>query len=256
MKNLLIVIFLALISITACKKERGLSWTSTLNIPIATTTIKLNDFIPDSLLDNTSNPIKLIYNATLYELDKSLLFSIPDTTIKYPFVLPFGSLTVFPGQIISENEQEVALPTGQAQLSRMVVESGFLKYKITSRILQPMIVHYEIRSASKNGQVLIVEVEVPGAISTSQPAVFGGQVNLNNYAIDLTGKNHNTINKVVAYTRLKLSSNSLQTEINSSTSIDFDVTFNQLKPYYARGYLVKLPSTLILQLLTLIYSTI
>ena len=213
-----------------------MNWLTHYSVPIAETTIRLNHFIPDSLLDFSDSPIRIVYKSLLYEINKSDLFSIPDTTIKTTFAIPFGSFTVFPGQTINESEQEINLPTGQAGLSKMIVESGKLKYRIKSKILQATIFRYEIKSASLNGVGLVIEVGVPGAISTDNPAIVEGEADLSGYTIDLTGVNHNSLNKVVVLTKLSLANDAQSTIITSSNGIEFYATFESLKPYYAKGY--------------------
>jgi hypothetical protein len=155
-------IFIIVFFFSNCKKEkRGLSWDSNYSLPIATTTITLNNFIADSLLENSGNKVGLVYKTTFYELDKSLLFNIPDTTILYPYSgIPFGTINVFPSQVITETVQEIQLPTGQAGISRMIMQSGKLQYTLTNRITQPLVIVYSIPAATKNNQSLSVSINV------------------------------------------------------------------------------------------------
>jgi len=221
----------------SCKKEnRGLSWNADYKLPLATTSITLNNFIADSLLENTDGKTGIIYKSTLYELDKSLLFNIPDTTVNYTYGLPFGSLTIYPGVEIFNVPQEVQLPTGQAGISRMIVESGKLNYSLTNKILQPVDIVYTIPSAIKNDVSLSLTVTVPAATNATIPGTISGFIDLSNYDIDLTGVAHNTVNKITSQTVITLDGSAQQTTINNSNSLTFSVTFEKLKPYYARGY--------------------
>jgi hypothetical protein len=236
MRNKILTLFVTISLTFSCSKDKGLNWLTHYSLPIAETTIRLNHIIPDSLFDFSDSPIKLVYKSLLYEINKSDLFSIPDTTIKTTFAIPFGSFTVFPGQTINESEQEINLPTGQAGLSKMIVESGKLKYKIKSKILQATTFRYEIKSASLNGVGLVIEVGVPGAISIDNPAIVQGEADLSGYAIDLTGVNNNSLNKVVVLTKLSLANDAQSTSITPSNGIEFYATFETLIPDYAKGY--------------------
>ena len=75
-----------------------------------------------------------------------------------------------------------------------------------------------------------------GATNVNNPAIIEGEIDLSGYTIDLTGKNHNSLNKVVALIKLSLSNSASQTDITSANSIEFQATFDGLKPYYAKGF--------------------
>jgi len=231
-------IFIIVFFFSNCKKEkRGLSWDSDYSLPIATTTITLKNFIADSLLENSGNKVGIVYKTTLYELDKSLLFNIPDTTILYPYSgIPFGTINVFPSQVITETVQEIQLPTGQAGISRMIMQSGKLQYTLTNRITQPLVIVYSIPAATKNNQSLSVSINVPAATSNLQPTVVVDSIDLAGYDIDMTGTAQNSVNKVSSLTTISLAPNAQQTVLDNTTTFNFSITFQKLKPYYARGY--------------------
>jgi hypothetical protein len=231
---LIIIIFAGQIS---CNKEkRGLSWKANYNLPIAISTITLNNFIADSLLENTNGKTGILYKTSLYELSKSFLFAIPDTSISYVNGLPFGSLTVYPNQIIIENLQDIQLPTGQAGISRMIMESGKLKYTLSNRILQPIILNYSIPGAIKNNTSLSINIEVPAAQDVATPSSVTGFIDLTGYTIDLTGNLHNSLNKISSKTIIKLAPSATSTQIDVSNTVNILLSFNLLKPYYAKGY--------------------
>lgn len=229
------LLVLGLILISSCKKQMGFEWQTDISIPVAKTSITISNLLASSYIGETKKPITLIYNQTLFETKDSELIIIPDTILSSSFSLPFGSITLFPNQLISQTDQEINLTTGNSKLSNLVLKKGQLKLRIISRILEPISIKYIIPPAQYNNKTLEVNTNVKGAFSIDSPAISEVTIDLSGYSIDLTGKLHNSLNKLFSNLLLTLSADADQTVINPLNKIEFEAAFTDLVPSYAKG---------------------
>lgn len=81
-------IFLVLLW-SACKKETKTSWDTEMLIPIATTSLSIQNLVKDSsIVANSDNSLRLAYSNTLYEFSLAKqVINIPDTSIGQRFSL-------------------------------------------------------------------------------------------------------------------------------------------------------------------------
>jgi hypothetical protein len=74
---------------SACKKETKTSWDTEMLVPIATTSLSIQNLVKDSsIVANSDNSLRLAYNNTLYEFSLAKqVINIPDTSIGQRFSL-------------------------------------------------------------------------------------------------------------------------------------------------------------------------
>jgi hypothetical protein len=89
----------AALMVASCKKEKGTRWDTELLLPIATTSLSLQNIVKDSVLTtNADQSLTLNLNSTLYSLNLAdQLINIPDTSIGQKFTLDSLNL---PNQLI------------------------------------------------------------------------------------------------------------------------------------------------------------
>lgn len=229
------ILMLILIPIS-CKKEKNLFWQSTNSIPLIDAIFTLSDIINDTVYDSSKSPVKLIYQRNLFDMSRdNKLLVVPDTTLSNEYYLPMGSISVVPSQLIFQSEQEFQLNTGTAKLNKIILKEGILNIKIKSRILQPIKINYELPSAKKNNVNLEINAIVNGATDIVTPSIFETNISLSGYSIDLTGKQQNSLNKIVSKISIFLSELANQTNINSQNKVEIIATLKNITPSFARG---------------------
>ena len=83
------ICFASVILIASCKKDARTTWNTELLIPIATTSLSLQNLVKDSSITvNPDNSLTLAYKSSLYQFSLAdHLINIPDTSIGQKFTL-------------------------------------------------------------------------------------------------------------------------------------------------------------------------
>ncbi len=219
---------------SSCRKElEKPSWDTEILAPLIDASMNINNLLPDSVLQaNADSSMKIVFNNDLYKIDIDTLFNIGDTTIHNgysvgPIGLPAGFAIPFP----SSTSTTYALPG--IELKKVIIKSGFVLFKVKSKILEATIYTYGIPCAKDPMGVAFTRTFTVPARVGSTPGTYDLLVDLSGYTIDLTGPSGTQINTI--YTTLAANTVGAVT-VNPADSLLIDNTFYDLIPYYAKGY--------------------
>ncbi|HEY0030292.1 MAG TPA: hypothetical protein VGC65_06000, partial [Bacteroidia bacterium] len=213
------------------------SWDTEILAPLIDASLDINNLLPDSILQtNADSSLKIVYNNDLYQIDIDTLFNIGDTTIHNAYAVPF-STPLNPGQAIpfpSSSSTTYSLPG--IELRTVIVKSGFVTFKITSKIPEVTEYIYSIPCATLAGTPFTKNITVPARVG-STPGVFNQTYDLSGYTINLTGTSGSQVNTIYTALAAKISPAAAgPVTVTPTDSLSIDNTFFDIIPYYAKGY--------------------
>lgn len=234
-KKYSITILLACLGSFACKKEPT-TWENRIETPLLKGELGINGLLPaEDLNANASKKLTLVRVDTLFELALDSILKLPDTTLEKSYSAPFGGTTVSPGQSLTSSSQTRTLQVPKAELSRVVMEKGKLRYKVKSTIGERTLYNYRIPAATKNGQPLEVYASVPAG-SLSDPSTVKGVKDLKGYSFDLTGPNGGKTNHFRTETQVRTDPEGSDIALETSDNVIIKNSFEGLRPEFAKGY--------------------
>ncbi len=238
-KIALLVLSTVVLFIVSCRKDfEKPSWDTQILAPLINASLGINNLLPDSILQvNSDSSLKIVYENDIYKLDIDTLFKIPDTTIKTTYNLPITSYVFNPGQnVINSVNNETRYQIVDAELRTVIIKSGFVSYKVKSKIHEITNFSYSIPCAKLNGVPFSINVSVPAAVG-SVPGEYNQIFDLSGYVIDLTGVANNRVNTI--YTSIIATINPAAAgpvTVLNTDSLIIENKFFDLIPYYAKGY--------------------
>jgi hypothetical protein len=231
------IFFCVAIVLFSCKKEADSAyWNSQFFGPLVKASLGIDNLLPDSILQaNPDSSLKIVYETDVFKINIDTLFKIPDTSIRQAFNIPIA-VTFNPGQmVVNNNTSETTYALPSVQLRTTTVKSGSVHYRIKSYINEETNFIYSIPSAKLNGNAFLINVVVPAAVG-DVPGIYDATYDLSNYVIDLTGIYHNKVNTLYTTFSASVSASGSPVLVNNTDSIIIENTFNDLIPYYAKGY--------------------
>ncbi|MCC6837250.1 MAG: hypothetical protein IT234_01815, partial [Bacteroidia bacterium] len=237
MKKVILLLSILTITFFSCRKElEKPSWDTQILAPLVNASMNINNLLPDSILQaNADSSMKIVFRNDIFNLSMDTLFQIPDTIIKNGYNIPL-STTLNPGQTVLNNvTTETTYQIQDAQLRTATIKSGFVNYKIKSKIHEITDFVYSIPCAKKNGIPFSINVSVPAAVG-STPGVYNQTFDLSGYVIDLTGIANNKVNTIYTSLTASISPLGQPVAIVPSDSLIIENKFYDVIPYYAKGY--------------------
>lgn len=238
MKKIIVgITFLFAVLFFSCKKDaKGTYWDTEVMGPLVKASLNINNLLADSILQaNPDSSLKIAYQNDVYRIVLDTLFKIPDTVLKQSFNVPL-SVTLYPGQVIVNNNlSETTYNLPGVQLRTSIIKSGHVHYKIKSKIKEVTNFVYSIPCAKFNGTPFSINVMVPAAVG-SIPGVYDETFDLSGYVFDMTGANHNKVNTLYTSFTAAISPTGQQVLVNNTDSLIIENTFENVIPYYAKGY--------------------
>jgi hypothetical protein len=148
----------------------------------------------------------------------------------------FTAKAIFPAQNVVDDSVDVGYYLNGAEITFMKIHSGEVRIVAKHTINDSLHLHYVIPYATLYGHVFDVVRTVPPA-----PAGSSSQVSevlpVDGYSIDLTGKNHDTVNTFYNRLTLRIDSTGRLETLSLSDSIYFYYGLFNIIPEYAKGYL-------------------
>ncbi|MFY9307460.1 MAG: hypothetical protein WAQ28_00275 [Bacteroidia bacterium] len=220
----------------SCRKEDSTHWDTRFLGPMVNASLDINNLLADSILQaNPDSSLKIVYQNDVYRLSMDTLFKIPDTTLKQAYAIPLP-VTLNPGQVVvNNNTSETTYNLPGVQLRTSIVKSGSVHYKIKSFINEKTKFVYSIPAAKLNGVAFSIDVVVPAAVG-DEPGIYDAVYDLSGYVIDMTGINHNKVNTLYTSFTASVFDFGQPVMVNNQDSLIIENTFQDLIPYYAKGY--------------------
>jgi hypothetical protein len=150
---------------------------------------------------------------------------------------PFEATAIFPAQDLIDYTEEVLFET-DFELSRIVVDTGVLYMQAISTVEEPVILEYEIPSATKANQSLLLA----GTLPSSPPngtSLYNDSKNIRDYSVNLNGINFdpNVKNTFFAQLRARIDSSGNMVFISLEDSIYLTTGIQGLMPSKIEGWL-------------------
>ena len=226
---------LLLLAIVACKKEPT-SWNSSWTAPLVHGRLTLEDLLPpENLSTNSEGYLSIIYNEPVYAFSIDTLIELPDTTIVQKTAVNFGSLTVNPGFSYGDNyDQQYDLD--DIELKRVIVKEGKIEMTIRSPWPGKAFVTFDFPTITEPGGASFVRTFYVDAGSQANPATASDVIDISGFDLDMTGISGNLINTISGDIIVGSNETTDSYNVSNSDSIQYEITFKELIPDYAKGY--------------------
>ncbi len=232
--NKLLYLLLGITIVLSCNKKLSFETNAKhIGIPLVNAHLSLLNILPDSLITNDNNVLTLMYQKNFAAVNLDTLIKLPDTLVKnvmriaFNYTFPKG-YTLYSQTITSDiNSKDI-------QLTRFRLREGVVEITYRNTIKEALLMKYTIKSATKNGQFLVITERVPAATSAGA-AILTKEYDLSNYMFDLTGPNGNRYNKLSAIVAATVDTAGNAVYVTTKDSLTLLSKFKKVKPYYVRG---------------------
>ncbi len=238
--SLLLIVFITATLFPSCRKDKGPSWDVAILAPILKSTLGVEHFAADSLVQvNPDNTISIVYDGNLVKLSLDTLVEIPDTNIQETFFAPGNMAPLNPGDaipLLGNLVEETKYKLKGVELKMVKILSGTLSFSLSSSIREVTELSYQMPYVSKMGIPFSINESIPAG-TQANPSIISKSYDLSGYKIDLTGVNQNDFNTIVANLSVIISPAAPDTvAIMAMDRFDIQYSFNSLKVEYASGY--------------------
>jgi hypothetical protein len=147
-----------------------------------------------------------------------------------------SATAVFPAQNLYEAQEEIVYDMGEAGITEMKIKSGYIQIIAYSTVGDTVYVEYDVPGAIKNNMHLSVRDLIPPSLN-NQVSFIEERVHLDDYVIDYTGVNQDTVNTF--YNDLVVRIDSTGELVHISLDDSFRIVYGvyETVPKYAYGYL-------------------
>jgi len=238
----LLIALLPVLYLTSCHKiGSNATWDTQILAPLIKTNLSINNLVTNgSLITNPDSSLTLVFSDSLYNLNTDSLFKIPDTSLVYNYPI-LGPETITPGETILTNTNTNQYNVGSGvQMKKAIIQSGYLKVVINSNLAGLTDYIYQIPSLTLGGKPFDDTIPIPAG-SPSTPSTITKYIPLNGYSVDFTGPTHNNCNELTTELTIALDpkASTVVTPASGGGSINVNVTFDSLVPYFGGGYFGK-----------------
>ena len=232
-----IFFIICIIPLISCKKNQGnASWDINVLSPLINTSLGVDNIIPDSLIHtNADTSIEIVYNTSLYNFSVDSLVNIPDTFSKQQFNPNFTVYNIPPGSQIYNQSNNNNLSFGSAQITKIIVKSGFINISLKNTLKGKMLCTYKIPYATLNGTPLTITELVPAG-SISAPSTFNTKVDISGYSLNLMGQSGNSYNIISSNINIVTDPNGGSDTIQYQDNLNVIASFENIVIDYAKGY--------------------
>ncbi len=235
----IILIIIVVVSLSSCHKDPGkASWDVSVMAPLINTTLTLGNLLTDSLIQvNPDTSLKIVYNNTLYSVSIDSLVNIPNTISQQAFSSNFTLDSVLPGtQILYNDTDKNHLALGDAQVTEIIVKSGFINITLNNSLNDKMLCVYKIPYATLAGAPFSVTDTIPAG-TISAPSAYTVKVDISGYKLNLTGVHSNSCNTLISVINSWTDPHGGKVSIIPGDSlIKAKASFEGLIIDYAKGY--------------------
>ncbi len=232
------LLFIPLICILSCRKNSGPSWDTQILAPLIKTSLSVNNLITNAnAVSNADSSVTLVFRDSLYSLNIDSLFKIRDTTLINSYVSPI-SIPINPGNSIIPGGGTPSTTTyhlGSVNLSKAVIKTGFVTFKVISTLPRVTDYTYSVPSAT-NGTPLAISVQVPASTASVKRQERDTTISLSGYTVDFTGLNHNGYNTLITVLNGILDPAAAAYTLTNNDSVIITAQFYGMVPEYGQGY--------------------
>lgn len=232
--NKLLYLLLGITIVLSCNKKLSFETNAKhIGIPLVKAHLSLLNIVPDSLITNDNNVLTLMYQKNFAAVNMDTLIKLPDTLVKnvmriaFNYTFPKG-YTLYSQTITSD------INSKDLQLTRFQLREGVIEITYRNTIKEALLMKYTIKSATKNGQFLVITERVPAATNAGA-STLTKEYDLSNYMFDLTGPNGNRYNKLSAVVAATVDTAGNAVYVTTHDSLILLSKFKKIKPYYVRG---------------------
>lgn len=237
LKSAVFASFIVLVFVASCRRDEP-SWDLDLTAPIAYGSLSLDNLLDDSITcEGADGSLRICYHTEVPGLNSDSLFKIPDTTLHNTYSWPFPPSTLTAGTLLVNNQPtQTTYALSSAQLIYGILERGKAIVHFKNDMQCDMVVTYAVQSATLNNVPATVSYVVPAAPSPTQASTMDVELDLSGYEINFTGLHGDRVNTLVTVFSVSVASNAAPTPVTNADSVVMDVTFEDIYPYYIRGY--------------------
>ncbi|MEY4109826.1 MAG: hypothetical protein RLZZ46_180 [Bacteroidota bacterium] len=233
----LLLPFILALLLASCRRLEPTSWDTDWTGPLFKTSIGIRNILGDSLVSvGPDGNLSIFYQRNFNAIPNEILADIPDTALVNFYALPFGSLSLAPGDPLISQVTEIKFGIPTAELQNVWVKSGRVRVVIDNQVQKAVRLTYKIPSARNNGNPLVIDVLLPGA-QGGNPGIYRDSIDLAGYRFDLRGIGLNKVNTIYTDVSAQIDPNSQgNVSVSSQDSIIIKVFIEDIIPEYARGY--------------------
>lgn len=230
-----LLFFSTFLLLIGCRKDQT-SWNTDWVVPIINDSLLIVDYVNDSSLAvNPDQSIQVVLDRKLFDIDLSDLVSIPDTTVEQTFQLQLQSLIVNPGFTFINEVEEHSFVFDEMTLLEARIKSGLASVRIENPVATNAIFEVSLPGVTKNGAVFSHSQVVEGG-TQANPGVGFLSLDLSGYTVDMRGVNGNLYNLLQSKLVVTSDPEGQQVTITNQDEFKFEVSFENLKIDYGRGY--------------------
>jgi len=234
MRQLLLLIPLALMALTACKREKAV-WESDWQLPLLKDSLTLENWVSNEFITVDGGFYELSLNRTVFEMDLSDIVKIPDTTVDHSYAISLSGFNVPPGTSFVNNIEEHVISMGDVELKKVRVKSGGIMISVRNPIETKCFFTVELPGVTKYGANLTQNFTAPAG-TNANPSSTTGYVDLSGYDMDLRGIDLGSFNIIQSKMLVTSDPNGPTVNINNQDSVRFVFTMHNIEIDYARGY--------------------
>ncbi len=223
-----------MLSIGCAKKETH--WQTDVLIPIVTSEMGVDDiFGAEYIVSNPDQSVSVVVEEYIDMLNMDSIVEVDDTIAVDIFSVP-QIFTIPPGQKVIQKEAVSKVNFGALELTKSRAKRAKLKFYVSNYVKQPLLVKYELYSATKDGVIFEVEEQVDAATGGVATTVIK-EIILDDYDLDLRGPNNDAYNTLYAQTTVWIHPDADTAIVAPEDTIMIVSVFDEFVPEYAFGYL-------------------
>lgn len=160
--------------------------------------------------------------------------------VKLEDLIVKSATAVFPDQVLAQDTTDTdEIKTGNALLTRIVVDSGKIFLDATSTIEDVISMNYIVPNATRNGQVLDFKESIPAAPPAAQSSRYS-ETDISGYEIDLTGRpGQNVYNRFYTILLGRVDSSGRLINLSLDDSVSLRTGIKDLTASQGYGYMGK-----------------
>ncbi len=231
-----LILFL-IILLSACRKE-STTWEAEYNLPLLKTELKLEDIIPDSIIDyNDKNEVLIKYSERILEFKVDSLLDLNGDTIERDFTIaPVLEFLFEPGVQFYSSNEDLDFDNLTVELKEGIIENGNLLITAENTIESRLAVELSIPYAKLGGTPLSLTEYIPPATG-EENGILNWEIDVSGYELDLTGESGNDVNKLLVIIDMFVPEEDEAVLVTNLDLVNLKITYENIDVRYAKGYL-------------------